>query len=56
MIMAGLFAAALACYVVVLQLAADGWPIRRLLTVARPRYRRLERRAFGHLARSAGEL
>jgi uncharacterized membrane protein len=57
MIMAGLFAAALACYVVVLfQLAAGCWPTRLLLTVARPRYRRLERRASGDLARSAGEL
>lgn len=57
MIMAGLFAAALACYVLVLfQLAAGGWPTRPLVTVARPRYRRLERRASGDLARSVGEL
>jgi hypothetical protein len=37
MIMAGLLAAALACYVLVLfQLAAGSWPTRLLLTVARP--------------------
>jgi hypothetical protein len=57
MVMAGLSAAALACYVLVLfQLAAGSWPTRLLLTVGRPRYRWLGRRASGDLARSVGEL
>jgi len=34
-------------------LAAGGWPARFVLAAARPRYRRLERRAFGGLASRA---
>ena len=33
-------------------LAVGGWPVRLLLALTRPRYRRLERRAFGDLADS----
>jgi hypothetical protein len=33
-------------------LAVGGWPVRLLLALTRPRYRRLERRAFGDLTDS----
>jgi hypothetical protein len=36
-------------------LAAGGWPVRLLLAVTRPRYRRLERQASGEFTGSGKE-